>query len=56
MFNAPTLNFSCMIHGLIKKNDQIGLDELVWAISQLEITMNESDYHRIFSHYQKNWN
>lgn len=56
IFQAPTLNFSCMIHGLIKKNDQIGVDELVWAIQQLEITMNESDYHRLFSHYQKNWN
>jgi Ca2+-binding EF-hand superfamily protein len=45
-----------MIHFLIKKNDMIGLDELAQAIQQLEITMNESDYHKLFSHYQKNWN
>jgi len=29
MFEASTLNFACMIHFLIKKNDLIGLDELV---------------------------
>ena len=45
-----------MIHGLCKRNDFIGLDELVWALEQLELALNESDYHKVFSHYQKNWN
>ena len=34
----------------------IGLDELVWALQQLELVMNEQDYLKLFSHYQKNWN
>jgi hypothetical protein len=53
---APTLNFGCMIHGLTKRNDMIGLDELVWALHQLELVLNETDYHKLFCHYQKNWN
>lgn len=45
-----------MVNGLTKKNDMIGVDELVWALQQLELTLNETDYHKIFAHYQKNWN
>lgn len=45
-----------MIHGLVKRNDMIGLDELVWALHQLELVLNETDYNALFCHYQKNWN
>jgi len=34
-----------MVNGLTKKNDMIGVDELVWALAQLELTLNETDYH-----------
>lgn len=56
LFEAPSLNFSCMVHMLITKNDLIGLDELVLAIQQLDLVLNETDYHVLFSSYQKNWN
>lgn len=45
IYQAPSLNFLCMVHGLTKRNDMIGLDELVWALQQLELVMNETDYH-----------
>lgn len=45
-----------MIQGLTRRNDYIGLDELVWALEQVELRMSETDNHKLFSHYQKNWN
>lgn len=56
LWKAPTLNFSVMCFGLCHKNDFIGVDELVWALHQLELVLNESDYNNLFAHYQKNWN
>lgn len=46
-----TLNFACMIHGLYKRNDMIGLDEFVQSLGDLELTLNEADYHKLFSHF-----
>merc|ERR1719213_667798 len=34
----------------------IGLDELVAALQQMQLVLNEADYHKLFNHYQKNWN
>lgn len=56
MQKDATLNFACMIHFLCKRNDMIGLDELVQALQMLDLQMTEQDYHKLFAHYQKNWN
>lgn len=45
-----------MIHALLKRNDRIGLDEFVWALNELELSLSEAEYRQLFAHFQKNWN
>jgi len=33
-----------MIHALLKRNDRIGLDEFVWALNELELSLSEAEY------------
>lgn len=56
VWEAPSLNFACMVHELMHHNDTISLDQLVRALHDLEVTLNESDYQKLFAHFQKNWN
>lgn len=56
LHQSCTLNFACMIHGLTKCNDMIGLDEFVAALTALELSLNEAEYQKLFAHFQKNWN
>jgi hypothetical protein len=56
MWEAPSLNFACMVHELMLHNDTISLDQLVRALHDLEVTLNESDYQKLFAHFQTNWN
>lgn len=56
MQKEASLNFACMVNFLCRRNDFIGLDELVAALQMLNLEVTEQDYHKLFAHYQKNWN
>ena len=45
-----------MVHGLLKKNDTVCLDEFICALNELEISLNEADYQMLFAFFQQNWN
>ena len=45
-----------MVHGLLKKNDTVCLDEFICALNEVEISLNEADYQMLFAFFQQNWN
>lgn len=51
MSESPSLNFACMIHQLTSEQDMISVDQLVRALHHLDVTLNESDYQKLFAHY-----
>lgn len=56
MHTADTLRFAQLIHQLNRKNPKLGLDEFVWMLNQLDVTLAEADYRSLFAHFQANWN
>jgi len=40
-----------MIHGLLKKNDTICLDEFILALTELELSFNEAEFQMLFANF-----